>query len=289
MKNKLRIAFCADTYLPQLSGIADSVSLLTDHLKKKGHAVRIYAPMISGAKLDPDVMRFNSWTIPKSHGDLAFVIPIGVTKDMRDFNPDLIHVHTFSTVGLASLYTGWKLGVPLVGTDHTFPADYMHYLKLDYEPLKNISRKFAAWFYNHCAQVTAPSKSMLQELQDFGLKTPTKVISNIIPTDIFKPLPNKAELKKKLGVEGKGVLIFGRVAKEKNLDLAIEVFSEAAKKEDLTFVVLGHGPYEEKLKRKAADMRIRAKFLGTLKGDALIEAINACDIYLITKIGRAHV
>ncbi|OGY58033.1 MAG: hypothetical protein A3E61_01695 [Candidatus Colwellbacteria bacterium RIFCSPHIGHO2_12_FULL_43_12] len=283
MENKkLRIAFCTDLYLPQLSGIADSISLLTQNLKKNGHTIRIYAPDRPGAKPEEEVMRLNSWEIPKSQGDLAFVIPVGVTKDMRDFNPDLIHVHTFSTVGLVALYARWELGVPLVGTDHTFPADYMHYFKLDYEPFKNGSRRFAAWFYNHCAQVTAPSKSMIQELKDYGLTAPTNVISNIIPTDIFRPLPGKPSLKKKLGIEGKGVLIFGRVAKEKNLDFALEVFAEAAKKEALTFVVLGHGPYEEELKTKAESMKVKSKFLGALKGEKLVEAVNACDVYLIT-------
>lgn len=278
----MKIAFCTDIYLPQLSGVADSIKLITDNLKKRGHEVRIYAPERPEAKPDPGIMRLSSWEIPQSHGDLAFVIPIGMTKDMKEFAPDLIHVHTFSTIGMAALYARHALGVPLVGTDHTFPADYMHYFKLDYKPFKDGARKFAAWFYNHCSQVTAPSKSMIKELEEYGLTVPTNVISNIIPTDIFKPLGEKDSLKKKFGIKGKGILIFGRVAKEKNLDFALEVFAEAAKHEEMTFVVLGHGPYMEKLQEKAEGMGVTPKFLGAIRGDKLIEAINACDLYLIT-------
>ncbi len=278
----MKIAFCTDIYLPQLSGVADSVKLITGNLKHGGHKVRIYAPDRPEAKPDPEIMRLSSWEIPQSHGDLAFVVPVGMTKDMREFAPDLIHVHTFSTIGVATLYARHALGVPLVGTDHTFPADYMHYFKLDYEPFKDGARKFAAWFYNHCDQVTAPSKSMIEELKKYGLKVPTNVISNIIPTDIFKPLGGKDSLKKKFGVNGKGVLIFGRVAKEKNLDFALEVFAEAAKEEEMTFVVLGHGPHAEELQQKAESMGVNSKFLGALRGKALVEAINACDLYLIT-------
>lgn len=278
----MKIAFCTDIYLPQLSGVADSVKLTTDNLKKRGHQIRIYAPERPEAKPDPGIMRLSSWEIPQSHGDLAFVVPVGMTKDMREFGPDLIHVHTFSTIGMATLYARRALGVPLVGTDHTFPADYMHYFKLDYEPLKDGARKFAAWFYNHCAQVTAPSKSMIEELEKYGLEVPTNVVSNIIPTDIFKPLEGKDFLKEKFGIKGKGVLIFGRVAKEKNLEFALEVFAAAAKQEEITFVVLGHGPYAEELQKKAEGMRLNSRFLGALRGDELIEAINACDLYLIT-------
>lgn len=278
----MRIAFCTDIYLPQLSGVADSVKLITDNLKKRGHQIRIYAPDRPEAQPDSEIMRLSSWEIPQSNGDLAFVVPVGMTKDMKEFAPDLIHVHTFSTIGVATLYASHSLGIPLVGTDHTFPADYMHYFKLDYEPFKDGARKFAAWFYNHCVQVTAPSKSMINELKEYGLKVPANVISNIIPTDIFKPLGEKDSLKRKFGIKGKGVLIFGRVAKEKNLDFALEVFAEAAKKIEMTFVVLGHGPYAEELKQKAESMGVNSKFLGALRGDELVEAINACDLYLIT-------
>ncbi len=278
----MKIAFCTDIYLPQLSGVADSIKLITDNLKRRGHQIRIYAPERSDTKQDSEIMRLDSWEIPQSNGDLAFVIPIGMTKDMKEFAPDLIHVHTFSTIGIATLYARNALGVPLVGTDHTFPADYMHYFKLDYEPFKDGARKFAAWFYNHCDQVTAPSKSMIEELKEYGLKVPTSVISNIIPTDIFRPLGEKDSLKKKFGIKGKGILIFGRVAKEKNLDFALDIFAEAAKEEEMTFVVLGHGPYAEELQRRAEKIGVNSRFLGALRGHELTEAINACDLYLIT-------
>ncbi len=278
----MKIAFCTDIYLPQLSGVADSIKLITDNLKHRGHQIRIYAPDRSGAEPDTDIVRLNSWEIPQSNGDLAFVVPIGMTKDMKEFAPDLIHVHTFGTIGIATLYARNALGVPLVGTDHTFPADYMHYFGLDYEPFKDGARKFAAWFYNNCDQVTAPSKSMIEELKEYGLEVPTSVISNIISTDIFRPLGEKDSLKKKFDIKGKGVLIFGRVAKEKNLDFALEIFAEAAKEEEMTFVVLGHGPYEEELQKKAEEIGINSKFLGVLRGETLVEAINACDLYLIT-------
>src|SRR3989344_3123244 len=280
----MRIAFCTDIYLPQLSGVADSIKLLTTQLEKRGHAVRIYAPKIGNSLHEDDVSRPPSYSIPGSKDGLVLVLPIGALKDMKRFRPDIIHTHTFSALGFLALHASRKLGVPLVGTDHTFPADYLHYIKLDYAFLRFAVRTFAAWYYNRCSFVTAPSRKMIDELKAYGLRVPAEVISNPIPMDIFRQLNNRAELKNKYNLNKKTILIFGRIAVEKNLDFALDIFAEALKKIGAELAIVGDGPYRSALEEKTRKMGLgkSVHFFGALRGEKLVEVINAADLYLIT-------
>jgi glycosyltransferase involved in cell wall biosynthesis len=280
----MRIAIATDIYLPQLSGIADSIDALATELIKAGHDVRIYAPRIKGASDPAHVKRLPAVPVPGSQGGLQLGLPLGLTRSLRRFRPDVIHVHMFSAVGWAGIRAGRRLRVPVVGTDHTFPADYLHYLKADYPWLKTAVRRFAAAFYNRCRIVTAPSRSMIDELQAHGLTVPATLVSNPIDVGLFRPLEGRAALKRKFGIGPEAVLLFGRVAAEKNLDFAVDVYAGVAERRLVELVVIGDGPYREALEARLAERNLapRARLLGELRGEALNEAINACDVYLIT-------
>lgn len=277
----MRIAVMTDIYLPQLSGVADSIELLVSELRKLGHTVRIYAPALPGAAADSHVCRLPSWALPGSAGSMVLVFPFGGMSDIRVFSPDVIHTHTFSTAGLLGLYASRRLGVPFVATDHTSPADYLHYVGLDYKFFAWAVRKFASWFHGKCKVVTAPSQHILDELSDYGMRGNHRVvISNAVRTDFFKPLPDKAALKQKYGVKDNAVMFFGRIALEKNLLFGVDVFAEVVKDTPAQLVILGGGPFEQELRAhiKSRGLESHAKFLGVLRGEALVEALNTADI-----------
>jgi glycosyltransferase involved in cell wall biosynthesis len=284
----MRIAICSDQYLPLLSGLVDSIETLSHELRARGHSVRIYAPTLPGAQADEHVYRFPSWTLPGSGDSMIIALPLGALQDMRAFKPDIIHTHLAGVTGFFALYASWRLSVPLVGTDHTLPADYLHYAKLDFPPFPYLVRKFSAWYYNRCVFVTTPGTSVLEELKDYGMKRPSRIISNPLPTQLFRPLLGKDELKKKLGIGNRAVLVFGRIAKEKNLDFALDVFARISNGTELVFI--GDGPYRGELEKKIHEqgLQSRVRFLGVLRGEPLVEAVNACDVCLITSTSETQ-
>ncbi len=286
----MRIAICSDVYLPQLSGAADSVALLYAGLRERGHEVRIYAPSQRGQDPDEHVKRLWALELPGSGGAAYIVTSFGMTGDLKRFKPDVIHTHFFGTIGFGAVYASWRLGVPIAGTNHTMIGDYLHYVKLDYAPFRKLAWKFLAWYYNRCVRVSAPSQDTINEMRTYGFKRPAEVIPNPILTEFFRPLPNREELKVKLGISGPAVLSFGRVAWEKNLDAALDAFLEAQKRmSDATFVVVGDGPYRQEFEKRAKEKAgERVKFLGTLRGTPLIEAMNACDVCLITSMSETQ-
>ena len=280
----MRIAICTDIYLPQLSGVADSIAITSEQLRRLGHAIRIYAPAIGEWQEDPNVVRLPSMGVPGSAGSLAFVLPFGGWRDLRQFRPDLIHSHTFSTAGMFALRAAKRLKVPLVGTDHTFPADYLHYLKLDFAMVSRLIRRMAAWYYNQCDLVLAPSQAMIDQLRSSGMSAPARVMSNPIRTELFRPLGDKEALKRKLGIAAPAILLFGRIAREKNWDTALDVFAVVARRLKCELVAIGDGPYRKTFEQRVRERGLSSvfRFLGILRGEALAEAINACDLFLIT-------
>jgi len=284
----MRIAICSDQYLPLLSGLVDSIDTLSRELRGRGHSVRIYAPTLPGAQEDEHVFRFPSWTLPGSGDSMIVALPLGALEDMRRFKPDVIHTHLAGVTGLFALYASRRISIPLIGTDHTLPADYLHYAKLDFPPFPYLVRKFSAWYYNRCAFVTTPGGSVLQELHDYGMTRPSRVVSNPLPTQLFRPLERRSELKKRLGIGERAILVFGRIAKEKNLDFAVDVFARMSGETELVFV--GDGPYRGELEKKIREQgfQSRARFLGVLRGESLVEAVNACDVCLITSTSETQ-
>ena len=276
----MRIAICTDQYLPLLSGIADSIDILARELEKRGDAVRIYAPQMKGAEPSAMVMRLPTISINETAG-ISIVVPRGAMADIRAFNPDVIHAHT---VGIAGLF-GWRaarrLGVPLVGTDHTLPSYYLQYVGADIAPMRWLVRKISALYYQRCDAASAPSQMMLDELRAYGFSKPARVISNHIPTDLFRPLENRGALKEKLGIGKRAVLLFGRIAIEKNPQVALDAFARLPS--DVQLVVVGDGPYrarfEQEMRERGIESRVR--LLGVLRGKPLVEAIDACDAFLI--------
>jgi len=280
----MKIAFCTDFYFPQLSGVADSIGITSRQLKKQGHSVRIYTPRVGGVSAQADVAYFPARVFPGTQGNFMITLPFGVMDDMRVFNPEVIHTHTSSPVGMFALYAHHKLHVPLIGTEHSMLAAYLPYVKLDYALFRFLARKYESWFFNHCTYVTAPGGSILDELKAHGMKAPAGVISNPIPTDLFRPLANRPNLKQKWGVGKPTILLFGRIAVEKNLDFALGVIADVRRQCDAGVVVIGEGPYRKTLEQKVKEKGLegRVQFMGILRGEELVEAINTADLYLIT-------
>jgi sulfoquinovosyltransferase len=169
------------------------------------------------------------------------------------------------------------------------PAEYLHYFGLNFRIFTYLVKKFMSWFYARAHVVTAPSEHILDELYDYGMRVKHReVVSNPVKLDFFTPLPNKQELKEKYGVGERAVLLFGRIAIEKNLAFAAEVFKEVAIKTDAQLIILGGGPYEKELQEKIRELRLtnKTKFLGVLRGEQLVEALNTAEVLLVTSLSE---
>ncbi len=285
----MKVAICTDMYLPQLGGVADSVVLQARGLRALGHDVRIFAARMQGQAADDSVIRFPSLEL--FGGTFCLVSPFGIKAALRAYEPDVIHVHSFGTIGLMSRFAAKSLGRASVGTIHGSPVDYLHYFYINFEPFRYLVLKCVAWFFRGFQVVTAPASQPLDLLIRSGLRhVRTSIISNALDVGRFRHIEDKFQIRERMGLSHKAVLIFGRLAKEKNLEAALKIFSDVHARTNAQLVVVGDGPERDALESYARKLGIAEHtfFLGRLSGDELVSALNACEVMIMTSLSEAQ-
>ncbi|MGI9456555.1 MAG: glycosyltransferase [Aeoliella sp.] len=117
------------------------------------------------------------------------------------------------------------------------------------------------------------------------------VIPNGVDTDQFRPMPDRSELRRELGIADTAPVV-GLVAAlrpEKNHELFLEVVTRVRKENtDAVFLIVGDGPRRAMLEKLANDLGIArsVKFLGT-RGD-IPGLLNLFDVNVLTSHVEAN-
>lgn len=294
----MRIAVFTDYFFPELGGIQDSIATTARALGARGHQVDIHAPFYAardyrrvGATVrEADlgsrvrVRRRLSLPFPSStrQSRAAGISPFGWASLTGRSRPDVIHVHSFFGIGLEALLNGACLGIPIVGTNHTTIAGFADHIPV------SVARAsaYVLWFYNQCGTITAPSRSVFDELGRDRLRRPHEVISNPIDTALFAPEPggDNKMARGRFGLQGPVITYAGRLGAEKNIDIVLH--ATAALRDQgvaATLAIAGHGSHESILRNLAAKLRIadRVRFLGTLAHEELALLLQISDTFVI--------
>ncbi|MBS0559316.1 MAG: glycosyltransferase [Proteobacteria bacterium] len=296
----MRIAMFTDYFFPELGGIQDSVATISRALARRGHHVDIYAPRYSkrdyrriGAPVrERDlgsavrVRRRASLPFPSStrQSRAALVSPVSWARIAFEAKPDVIHTHSFFGVGLEGLLNAACLRLPVIGTNHTTIAGFGPHIPVS---VKSASA-YVAWFYNRCDVVTAPSSSVVNEMDEAGMRRPSVVVSNPIDTKLFRPLApgrfaeERDELRRHFGLTRPTVTYAGRLGPEKNIGVLLRALALLrAAGCDADLAIAGHGSQEEALRALACELGIAGsvRFLGTLGQDALAELLRVSEVF----------
>lgn len=281
----MRIAYFTDTYLPVVNGVSYSVDTFSKFLSQN-HQIRIYAPSYSWKESvekrgNLEIFRYTSFAL-LNYKDLHLPLPnvMKVIKNVEEFKPDLIHIHTPVSLGLTGILVSKLLKKPLVGTYHTLYSETLDYISVKrviYKYLtaiellaKGVGMQIAlkeeknanegelskklAWqvvnkIYSFCDLVICPSNTIKIELLERRFKKTVCVVSNGVDTKIFSPLGQQ--------FNNQVVLYVGRLGFEKNVDQILKAFSvvvEWIPKARLWIV--GDGPAKRGLVDLARELRI---------------------------------
>ncbi len=242
----MRIAFFAESYLPDPNGVATSVAATAEELQRQGHTVYIVAPKHPGYKDKKNVIRLYSVRL---YEDLdmrtALHLPEpNLIKVLRMKKLDLIHGHDGGVMSLL----GWEVArlknTPFLATYHTIAHEYTHYVLRGKVFRPGIVKTVTRIFGNMCELLITPTERAKQELRKCGVKTPVLILPNGIEREKYMNQP-KGFLRKKLGIleDTKVVLYVGRLGREKSVDFLIQSFKHVLSKEpDSVLVLVGDGP-----------------------------------------------
>ncbi|GGA89534.1 glycosyltransferase family 4 protein [Ornithinibacillus halotolerans] len=275
----MKIAIFTDTFAPDVNGVAKTLKRFTNYLEQKGHEYRVYAPTSSiGSLYSNDVHRFKSlpfFLYPECR--LALPNMLQVKEELIQFQPDMIHVATPFNVGLCGLHYAKKLNIPLVGSYHTDFDKYLEYYDLQF--LTKILWRYMRWFHRPMQKIFVPSIDTKEHLSRRGF-TKLDIWPRGIDCSLFHPNYNKQLVRDTYHIKEDYILLYvGRLAPEKDVLLLPEIHAQLPErmKSQVHWLVVGEGPEQEKLRKKAPK---QMTFTGFLTGTELAHVYVAADLFV---------
>ncbi|MFC4776867.1 glycosyltransferase family 4 protein [Paenibacillus sp. GCM10023252] len=284
----MRLALFTDTYGPDVNGVARTLGRWTDYLKRRGIECMVFAPDSAARDSAPGgsatVERFVSlpfFLYPECR--LALPNPIHIRRALHAFKPTLVHVATPFNLGLCGIHYARKYELPLVASYHTHFDRYLPFYNLQW--MVKMLWRYMDWFHQDCRSIFVPSKSTYQDLIQRGWDARRLAVwSRGIDPQVFHPQVDRSKLLAEHGIEENPfiVLYVGRLAPEKNVDVALEAYASFQRNicPDSILVLAGDGPSADTLKERCAKEGIPARFLGFTGTEALQQWYAAADVFL---------
>jgi phosphatidylinositol alpha 1,6-mannosyltransferase len=275
----VRVAIVAESFLPNVNGVSNSVLRILEHLRRTGHEALVIAPDNPPGEPRADrihdgirVHRVPSRMFPK-----VTTLPLGVpthrmVRALRGFDPHVVHLASPALLGYGGVKAARRLGVPTVAVYQTdvpgFAASY---------GIGITTRAAWAWFrhlHNLADRTLAPSSATMESLVAHRFPRVHRWARGV---DIirFAPSARDEELRRKWSPEGKPIVGFvGRLAPEKHAERLIALTADDA----VQLVIIGNGVDRQKLQSAMPT----AVFTGALYGDELAEAYASMDVFVHT-------
>ena len=275
----LRIALFSEVYWPMVSGVGVTLLRLTEALQRRGHHVRVYSatyPLPPGGDR-PEVHR--SPSVPFFlYPDVQWAFPRlrDVVDDLSRFRPDVVHVATEFSLGIAGVKAARQLGIPMVASAHT---DYDQYaVRYGVTWALRAGWHYLRWFYGQAHRVLCPSRIYEEHLHSRGV-THTGVWSRGVDPDEFHPRFRSEAYRTRFGVGPGDLLVtyIGRIAREKNLELLLRAWEAlVGSRGGAQLVLVGRGPLEDEIRRRELP---GVHVTGLMKGRELAEAYASADLF----------
>jgi glycosyltransferase involved in cell wall biosynthesis len=278
----MRIAFVTETYPPELNGVSLTVERTVRFLRARGHNVELIRPRQPGeAALDAnDELRTAGLPIPV-YRDLRFGVSriAPLVRRFRATAPEVVHLATPGPLAWAALAASRALGIATTSDFRTNFHQYSRYYGLGAlaTPVLGLLRRF----HNLTQQTFVPTRATARELRAFGFHNLTTV-GRGVDAERFAPAHRSAELRRQWHAESAPVLLMvGRVAAEKNVELGLRAFERARRaRPGLRMVVVGDGPARGRLQTAHPDVH----FVGVQRGAALAAHYASADVFLFPSL-----
>jgi phosphatidylinositol alpha 1,6-mannosyltransferase len=273
----VRVAIVAESFLPNVNGVTNSVLRVIEHLRRTGHEVLVIAPDTPRGEAPADrvhegvrVHRVPSRMVPK-----VTSLPLGIPRPrmvgvLRGFDPDVVHLASPALLGYGGLHAARHLGVPTVAVYQTDIAGFAESYGVGV-----MARAAWAWtrhLHSKADRTLAPSTSAMENLVSHGIPRVHHWGRGVDVTG-YVPSARDDALRAQWSPDGKPIIGFvGRLAPEKH----VERLAVIAARDDVQLVVVGAGVDQAKLESAMPS----AIFTGALYGAELAAAYASMDVFV---------
>ncbi|WP_197048152.1 glycosyltransferase family 4 protein [Mycobacterium paragordonae] len=273
----MRVAIVAESFLPQVNGVSNSVVRVLEHLRRTGHEALVIAPDNPPGETRADrvhdgvrIHRAPSRMFPK-----VTTLPLGVPtprllRVLRGFDPDVVHLASPALLGYGGMLAARRLGVPTVAVYQTdvpgFAASY---------GIPMTTRAAWAWFrhlHSRADRTLAPSTPTMEVLAAQGFPRVHRWARGV---DLirFAPSARDETLRRQWSPDGLPVVGFvGRLAPEKHVERLVALAGAGT----VRLVIVGDGVDRAKLEKSMPT----AVFTGALYGAELAAAYASMDVFV---------
>ena len=130
LNNPVRVAMLSNSYLPVIAGVPISIKRLASALSKMGHHVLICAPGYGKTTALEEETVYRVPCFPRifggPHASLANIFSPRIFKKIKEFAPQVIHIHHPLWMGNLGLWVARYLKVSVVYTYHTRLEHYSY-------------------------------------------------------------------------------------------------------------------------------------------------------------------
>jgi phosphatidylinositol alpha 1,6-mannosyltransferase len=269
----VKVAIVAESFLPRINGVTNSVCRVLDHLAARGHDAIVVAP----APGPDSYAGFPVRLVPGAALPFyrSFVVGMPgrrVEEALRDFGPDVVHLASPLVLGSSGAAAARRLGVPAVAVFQTDVAGFARRYGL-----RGTDRVIWSWLrhiHEQADRTLAPSMPTLRELERWGLPR-LELWGRGVDQDRFDPRHRSAALRAEWAPGGEVLIGYvGRLAAEKSPRL----LARLADLPGTRLVVVGDGPEEQRLRRLLPG----AVFTGLRTGRQLSQIMASLDVFVHT-------
>jgi phosphatidylinositol alpha 1,6-mannosyltransferase len=274
----VRVAIVAESFLPNVNGVSNSVLRVLEHLRRTGHDAMVIAPDNPRGQqaADRDHESVQVHRMPARMFPKVTSLPLGVPRPrrmvrlLREFEPDVVHLASPALLGYGGVQAARYLDVPTVAVFQTDVAGFA-----DSYGIGMASRAAWAWtrhLHRRADRTLAPSTAAIENLVAHRIPRVYHWARGVDLTG-FAPSARDERLRGRWSPDGKPIVGFvGRLAPEKH----VERLAALARNDAVQLVIVGDGIDRAKLER----ILPRAVFTGALYGDELFAAYASMDVFV---------
>lgn len=277
-----RITLVTETFAPEINGVANTLGHLVRGMLAQGIQVQIIRPRQHKHDRGEQHEALTTVTLPglplPGYNELKFGLPLKnrILDTMSQFQPHAIYVATEGPMGWAAVKAAQFLEVGILSGFHTNFHQYIEHYHLG--SLQKVAYRYLRHFHNQTQGTLVPTRIQRDELDQHGFDR-VQVLSRGVDSDLFTPAKRSETLRKQWGIrEHDLVLLYvGRIAGEKNLDLALKTYQHMQHHDDhVRLVLVGDGPLLPAIRDQYPDVIC----CGMQRGESLAEHYASGDIFL---------
>lgn len=273
----MRVAIVAESFLPNINGVTNSVLRVLEHFKAEGHDAVVIAPGARDHQEEvPDYLGFPIVRVPTVRIPLIDSLPIGVPSSevyetLAEYKPDVVHLASPFVLGASGAFAARQLKIPTVALYQTDVAGFAS--KYHFQALAAPAWEWTRTIHNQCQLTLAPSSLTISELEKHGVHN-VHHWGRGVDAVRFDPTKRDRRLRRRWDRTGKKKVVgyVGRLAPEKG----VHRLAGLSGRDDIQLVIVGDGPSRAELESHMPD----AIFTGALGGEDLARAYASLDLFV---------